>query len=303
MRSTPDSSPALSAAALAERLLDVAGAIVVVLDRDGRVVLTNRQGCALIGRDEADIVGRDWFDLAEPPSGRADARREYMRTLAVPADHDVRFDSTVLTAEGEERIITWRSALLVDAAGSVAGVVRAGDDITERRISEVRLRHFAYHDRVTGLPNRALLEEHLRLAVARARRNGTGIALVHVDLDRFAVVNQALGRAGGDEVRRQTARRLRTATRAGDLLCRAGDDAFLLMISDVAEAPLDAAVVATRLAEESLATPFTLGGSEFTVTASIGSSVFPDHCDDADALLRRAEEASQQGRRRGDNAA
>jgi len=283
----------------AQRYLDVASTMMVVLVLDGRVQLVNRKGCEVLGCDEDDLLGTDWFARAVPSGERGDARAAFDRLLAVPAEHEERFESVVVTSSGEHRLIAWRSALLTDAHGTPVGVLRSGDDVTDHRQAEEQVRFLAYHDRLTGLANSTLLEEHLALAVARARRNGTAIALLCFDLDGFGLVNDSLGHAAGDEVLRETARRVAGVTRAHDLLARPGGDEFVLLLSDLDDAPVDAATVVGRVIRDSLAPAYRVAGADFHLSASIGVSLFPDHADSADDLLRRADVAMEQAKQRG----
>jgi diguanylate cyclase (GGDEF)-like protein/PAS domain S-box-containing protein len=277
-----------------------AGSIIVVLEPDGRVRAANEHACAVLGRSEADVVGADWFELTSPAGERGEARHTFARLMARAEEPDeAPFESTIVTKSGEARVVSWRSALVTDDDGGVAGLIRTGDDVTRYHQAEERAEFLANYDALTKLPNRTLLEEHLSLAVARARRHETAIAVLYLDLDGFALVNDSLGHAAGDEALRETAQRLRDITRANDVLARPGGDRFVLMLSDLTDAPLDAATVVGRLVREALAPPFRIAGAEFHLSASVGVTVFPEHADNADDLLRRAETAMQQSRRRG----
>ena len=118
---------------------------------------------------------------------------------------------------------TWRGH---PEGGSIIGIAI---DVTARQRSEDRLAHLAYHDRLTGLANRATVEEQLERDLARAARDRTSVAVLFVDLDHFKLVNDSLGHAAGDEVLVQAAARIRDVIRAGDLLARLGGDEFLLV--------------------------------------------------------------------------
>jgi diguanylate cyclase (GGDEF)-like protein/PAS domain S-box-containing protein len=273
--------------------------MIVVIAPDGRLRAVNAAACAILGREEGELLGADWFETVVPPGERGDARHTFRRLVDGVDPCEGRFRSCIVTGNGEERVIAWRTSLLTEDDGTVTGVVRTGDDVTTYHLAEQRAEFLANHDPLTGLPNRTLLEEHLALAIARSRRAGTAIAVLYLDLDNFALVNDSLGHAAGDEALRQSAHRLREITRANDVLARPGGDRFVFMLSDLDDGALDAATVVGRLIRDALARPYRVAGAEFHLSASIGVSIFPEHADNADDLLRRAEAAMQQARRRG----
>jgi diguanylate cyclase (GGDEF)-like protein/PAS domain S-box-containing protein len=175
------------------------------------------------------------------------------------------------------------------------GVVRYVDgvlfDVTARRSSEERLAHLALHDSLTDLPNRALFQEHLTVAIANAARSGTGGAVLFIDLDDFKLVNDSFGHAVGDELLVMVSRQLRESCRAGDVVARQGGDEFLVLVQGAsAEGSAEAAAqtVAGNL-RAALARPFAVAGSDLYVTPSIGASLFPADGDTAEALLKHAD--------------
>ncbi|MEP7033197.1 MAG: EAL domain-containing protein [Actinomycetota bacterium] len=181
-------------------------------------------------------------------------------------------------------------------------------DITERKNAEEQVAFLAYHDKLTGLPNRVLFEEMLDLAIARARRSELGVGVLFLDLDNFKLVNDSLGHHAGDELLVQLGARLRDCTRDTDLVARQGGDEFLVLLSDLERADgtqhqVDPAfLVAESVAErvrEALAEPFTLGGTQFYATASLGISLYPQDAHDAHALLRNADAAMYQSKKAG----
>ena len=179
-------------------------------------------------------------------------------------------------------------------------------DITERKRAEEQVAFLAYHDKLTGLPNRALFEEMLESAVARGRRHDLGVGVLYLDLDNFKLVNDSLGHHAGDELLRQLAGRLQGCTRETDLVARQGGDEFLLLLSDldrgVDAAPgtetalLVADSVAARI-HEALQAPFDLAGVEFYASASIGVSLFPHDATDVTALMKNADSAMYQSKK------
>lgn len=171
------------------------------------------------------------------------------------------------------------------------GVVSVFTDVTERRRAQEQIAFLAYHDSLTRLPNRALLDEHLALALARARRGGSAVALLYVDLDDFKAVNDSLGHAAGDELLKRIAVRLKTVVRSSDLIARQGGDEFLILLTDLAQDPRLSAEAVAKQVETALLEPFHLADAEFEVGASIGISIYPDDAADADTLLRHADAA------------
>src|SRR5918992_4474052 len=179
-------------------------------------------------------------------------------------------------------------------------------DITDRKRAEEQVAFLAYHDKLTGLPNRALFEEMLESALARARRHDLGVGVLYLDLDNFKLVNDPLGHHAGDELLQQLAERLRGCTRETDLVARQGGDEFLLLLSDLERglgavpgtevAVLAAESVAARV-HEALREPFDLAGLEFFASASIGVSLFPHDAGDAVGLLKNADTAMYRSKR------
>jgi diguanylate cyclase (GGDEF)-like protein/PAS domain S-box-containing protein len=198
--------------------------------------------------------------------------------------------------------------VLTDAHGRPEHIQGVMLDITESKAAEERIAFLAYHDKLTGLPNRTMFEELLGLALARARRHGLGVVVVTVDLDDFKLVNDSLGHEAGDAILVQLAQRLSDATRETDLVARPGGDEFLLLLSDLDRASsangghesvsVSAESVALRI-QEALRTPFTVGDTELYVTASLGISAFPDDAVDAPMLLKNAETAMFRAKRSG----
>ena len=169
----------------------------------------------------------------------------------------------------------------------------------ERRQNEARLRHLAEYDMLTGLPNRALLDERLRTGLARVRQAGARWAVLYLDLDGFKQVNDTLGHTVGDQLLQEVAVRLCASVRMSDTVGRMGGDEFMVLLHDVAEAPqAEQAADKIRLA---LAQPFLLAGQAVQVAASIGIALVPAHGDEIGLLLRRADAAMYRAKRSGGN--
>jgi diguanylate cyclase (GGDEF)-like protein/PAS domain S-box-containing protein len=171
-------------------------------------------------------------------------------------------------------------------------------DVTELKDAEARVAHMAYHDGLTSLANRQLFEETLILAIERAKRDDTSVAVIFLDLDNFKLVNDSLGHHAGDVMLRELAERLHTCIRETDLVARQGGDEFLFLLADLDHDVIDDAArkVADRL-NDVLSEPFVLNGTEFHARGSTGISTFPRDAHDAETLLRNADVAMYRAKR------
>jgi diguanylate cyclase (GGDEF)-like protein len=162
--------------------------------------------------------------------------------------------------------------------------------------TQERLRHLAYHDALTDLPNRSLLYDRLELAVKQAQRRASRIGVLFLDLDDFKAVNDSCGHAAGDRLLVELAGRLRSGVRAGDTVARLGGDEFVVLLDSVTGAE-DAARVAAKV-RDAVRAPFRRDGREMRVTASVGVSVYPADGSSADELLRSADAAMYRDKER-----
>jgi diguanylate cyclase (GGDEF)-like protein/PAS domain S-box-containing protein len=275
----------------AQRYLDVAGTLIVALDADNRVIAVNRRALAALGYGEGELLGADWADAMVPEPERTAVRHHLATMRTGTATGDAEIECAALTRDGDLRRIAWQLSALRDETGRLVGALASGEDVTDRRRTEQQVTYLAYHDALTGLPNRTLLEEHLTLALARARRSGAGVALLHLDLDGFKLVNDSLGHAGGDRLLCSLAVRLQQATRTTDLLARPGGDELLLLIADIHEDPVAVAEQTAARIVAALQAPFSIGDAEFQVGCSIGISVHPRDARDSEELLNHADSA------------
>lgn len=172
-------------------------------------------------------------------------------------------------------------------------------DITERKLAEERIEFLAFFDSLTSLPNRALVLDRLSKGIAVARRRREKLGVLHLDIDNFKIINDCLGHSQGDELLRNIARRLQACARQEDTVARLGGDEFLVSLGPI-NSPEDAAVVAERIARE-LKPAFSLNGHHLNVTCSIGISIFPDHGEDAETLMKNADAAMYSSKNSGRN--
>jgi diguanylate cyclase (GGDEF)-like protein/PAS domain S-box-containing protein len=239
------------------------------------------------------LSGDSVWDEILHPDDRDRAWADYESFLATgqPDCGDYRY----VRPDGRVVWIQDRSAMVRDRDGRPLLVQGVMFDITVIKETALRMEHMAYHDVLTGLPNRAMFQDHLELALARARRHDLTVAVLLLDLDDFKPVNDTHGHEVGDMVLQHAARQIRAAARDTDLVARQGGDEFLLLLADL-EVPadghdVDAIVrdVSDRIAE-SIAEAIDLSVGRLSVHASIGSAVFPNEAGDARTLLRLADE-------------
>lgn len=171
-------------------------------------------------------------------------------------------------------------------------------DITDRKTDEERLVFLAFHDSLTGLPNRAALEDRLRTAIADSRRHNDLLALAYIDLDHFKPINDLLGHALGDRLLVAVAERLRAAVRRTDIVARLGGDEFAVLQTGLRDP--DAGEAARKLLH-TVGQPFVLDGKMVSVTASIGIAIYPLDGDLPQELLNKADSAMYRAKSQGRN--
>ena len=176
-------------------------------------------------------------------------------------------------------------------------------DITDRKLAHEELEYLAYHDPLTGLANRGLLEEHLELATARAKRSGGHLGVLSIDLDRFKLVNDTLGHEGGDEFLLAVGRRIREAVREVDLVARIGGDEFVVLLPDLGadgRAGDDIVGLVERLRArvlDAIEQPLVIVDAELRPAASIGSAIYPIDTRDERELIREADRRMYRAKR------
>ncbi len=212
-------------------------------------------------------------------------------------------DDVTAQREAADAIRRARDELEIRVAARTAELAGANallqEEIAERRQAEARVHHMAYHDSLTGLPNRALLTDRLDCALRTAHRNGGRLAVMFLDLDRFKTINDSLGHATGDHLLRAVAQRLCAAVRDSDTVARLGGDEFVILLPDVGGAP-ECALVGDKIIE-ALSTPFPFEGRQLHISPSIGICLCPDDGNDVETLMRHADAAMYHAKAAGRN--
>ena len=199
------------------------------------------------------------------------------------------------------RVILARASAKAIAAWELdRGAVWTLEDVTEQRADAARVAFLAHHDQLTGLPNRILLGDRLRVALAQAARNKAACGLMFLDLDRFKSINDTLGHAVGDELLIEVSRRLKLSVRDSDTVARLGGDEFVVVLPSLKSAE-DAEVVAKKILV-SVGSRYELSGHPVRTSPSIGIALYPDDAADGDELLKHADAAMYEAKQGGRNA-
>ena len=259
--------------------------VVAIVDEEGVVVYESPSLLPVFGYEPEALVGTRVLDLL-PPRERERAVALIDRITAAPGTTEA-FEVELLHRDG-----TWRTTETTVTnllhVPTVAGLVLNTRDVSERRQLEDALTHQAYHDTLTGLPNRARLQERLDAALARIDDH-RGVALLFVDLDGFKMVNDSLGHAAGDAVLVEVARRLSACVRPEDTVARLGGDEFAVLLDEVV-AEAEPTAVAERIAAV-LREPVTVGDQHVFAAASVGVALGRPGVDTGDRLLGDADAA------------
>jgi diguanylate cyclase (GGDEF)-like protein/PAS domain S-box-containing protein len=198
----------------------------------------------------------------------------------------------VQSYSGEVRYTEKDKVLLQFVSTQVAAAI-------ERKQTETWLQYVAQHDALTGLPNRALFDDRLHTALAQARRDGTRLSLLYIDLDKFKQVNDTCGHAVGDLLLRDVAQRIRSCLREVDTVGRIGGDEFVVLLGGIGQ--LEHAGAVAEKIRLALARPFELAGQRLQISSSIGVAVYPEHGDEKMQLMRHADGTMYGAKKQGGN--
>jgi diguanylate cyclase (GGDEF)-like protein/PAS domain S-box-containing protein len=264
----------------------------VIADLDGIPTRVNSAVCVILGRTEAELVGKRWAEYTHPdeiPLGQAVGTR-----LAAGYDsyederRYVRPDGSVVWAATHVTLVR-------DEHGEPQYVYLQLQDVTGRRRMEGEIAHRALHDSLTGLPNRLLLADRLVHGLAGSRRRGSQLGVMFLDVDHFKVVNDSMGHTSGDDLLRGAAQRIALAIRPGDTVARFGGDEFVVVCDDVSA--LETEQIAERVLA-ALSEPWIIENQEMHVTASLGIAI-ADEAATPESLLRDSDTAMYRAKQRG----
>jgi diguanylate cyclase (GGDEF)-like protein/PAS domain S-box-containing protein len=266
-------------------------------DEHFRFTEISSEVAARAGISAKDHVGKTRWELP----GIQLTQAQWDRHIAVLEKHEA-FDGFTyrrVGPAGELRYFRMSGRPIFDAQGMFKGYRGVGKDVTDAKTAEERIQFLAYHDALTGLPNRASFSMMLNHAIASARRDGRGFAILFIDLDGFKKVNDSFGHEAGDALLREVARRLKSSVRQNDTAARLGGDEFAVLLENISEPPL-AALVAEKLLLQ-VAAASRQSGAAYGVTASIGISCYPRDGEDETTLMKNADGSMYRVKQRGKN--
>jgi len=265
-------------------------------DCDRRLTFVNDAYCRRLGRPVADLLGRDLLTVLPPTT--VEATRQHLASLS-PERATLSYEVGAGQADGSVGWEEWSEQALFDAAGEVVEHWSIGRDVSARKSAEQYIVRLAYHDALTGLPNRLLFDDRLQLALARGARGPGGFALMVIDLDDFKRWNDGFGHLFGDRLLQAVAGRLRALLRASDTIARFGGDEFVILQDSLRDA--GGAATLARAVNRALAESFAIDDQIVELSASIGIALFPQGGRDAEALIRTADAALYRAKRDGGN--
>ncbi len=284
-------------------IVDHSPDIVFMLDKEGRFTFLNDTVYQTLGFDKSELLGEHYSKLVSNPSQdqakyvfterRSGQRKSNNVELKLKCKDDSEhryFDTTSMSVElGNDNI----------HGNAVQGTYGVARDVTEKKQAQETINYQAYHDMLTRLPNRVLMEDRLDVAMTHATRNKERLAVMFLDLDRFKWVNDTLGHTTGDRLLQSVSQRLESCLRKGDTLARFGGDEFALILPSVNHEQ-DAAKIAEKVLEE-LREPFSVDEHELYVTSSIGIAMYPEAGRTIEALIASADLAMYSVKERGKN--
>ncbi len=273
------------------QMVDSAQEGILLLDAESRTDYTNERMAEMLGCGANEIIGHSVLIFLDE-AAHSDAKSHFDRLRqGVKGRSDFQFRRK----DGSNFWAMVSTTPMSDDAGNFTGSLSVVTDITERKRFEQQLFYDAFHDALTGLPNRALFLDHLNLALERAKRRADhSFAVLYLDLDRFKVINDSIGHAVGDMLLIKASDRLQNCLRPGDTIARLGGDEFTILLEDIDEAA-HAIEVAERIQKE-MSLPFNLNGHEAFTTVSIGIALYNASYNHLEELLRDADTAMYQAK-------
>lgn len=292
-------------------LVNISPDIIYTLDATGTFTFLNDSVQRALGWRPEELIGQDY--LVVVPPGEIDNARYRLNERRTgdraTRNHELRLRRkddllTDLTPSGDSQVVIELSAMGMyrsqpDGKQVFVGTYGVARDVSERKQAEATITYQAYHDQLTGLPNRTLFHDRLGQAMVQAKRHGQSMAVMFLDLDRFKVVNDTLGHQVGDALLQAVAQRLKACLREGDTLSRIGGDEFMLLLPLIHSRENVIFIAEKVLA--ALKAPFNIEGNEIFIGVSIGIALYPEDGDNRETLIKHADIAMYHAKDHGRN--
>lgn len=269
---------------------------MAVVGLDGRWLQVNESLCKMLGYAEQELLQNGFQAVTHPSDLGNDL--ENLQLLLADKISDYQLEKRYCHKTGSTVWVLQSTSLIRDLEGNPRHVIFQIQDISDRKKGEELIHHAAFHDGLTGLPNRTLFTDRLSMAIERGKRsNSYQFAVIFLDLDRFKVVNDSLGHDSGDKLLIELSRRLETCVRTVDSVARLGGDEFVILLDGI-DSLREAEDVAERI-QLSLRAPFDVGGESFCTTASMGIACSTLNYDRPEDILRDADTAMYRAKAKG----
>lgn len=269
---------------------------ILAVGLEGSIIHGNGRGAEISGYAMDELQGMPFASLFTDAERKQLA--EKVRMVVAKRQSLSQVEADLVRKNGEVVQVTWGAAPLI-REGQAVGLVWTAEDISERKRAEKEIHQLAYHDILTSLPNRVLLEDRLQQAISQAHRDGEQVAVMFLDLDRFKSINDSLGHAVGDRLLQEVSVRLRHCLRESDTVARLGGDEFVAVLSGLPSRE-DVVAVAEKV-RDSVARPMLLNRQEVFTSASIGIALYPQDGREVETLLKHADLAMYQAKGQGRN--
>ncbi len=267
------------------------------VDLKGNFIFFNDACTAIFGYEKDEMFGMNYRKMADVEiAGKV---FEFFHRVYTTGKPEKRVEWEAIKKDGDRAHVEASISLIRNAEGESTGFRGIVHDITQRKKTEQVIAHLAYHDALTGLPNRILFKDRLSVAIAQSKRSRLKFALLMLDLDQFKDINDTLGHSVGDRLLRSAGERLSGILRKVDTIARMGGDEFLVLLEDMAREE-NASSIAQKILRI-FQKPFILDQHERVVTTSIGIAVYPGDGDDEDTLMKNVDVALYRAKREGRN--
>jgi diguanylate cyclase (GGDEF)-like protein/PAS domain S-box-containing protein len=252
----------------------------------------------ILGYEPEEMLGKSPFDLMPPDDSERVAG--FFRDIVTSGRPFSLLENVNLHKNGSRVVLETSGVPFFDSAGKFKGYRGIDRDITERKRAEETIKYQAYHDLLTGLPNRSLFVDLVNRELPHMQRAGMRLAIMTLGIDNFKKINDSLGYEAGDKLIKDVAGLLKTSTREADTVARIGGDKFTIMLPLITQPDEDSSRVAGKVMNV-FNKPFTIGKNEFHITVSIGISLYPEDGDNAEVLLKNSEIALYHAKDEGRN--